>query len=132
VRQQFRRAPLAFWFSFVITLLFALPLYLFKIEVPPYQATWWISDLSFLSMTSLIFVAFIWPARFLTGWALARARKRERPRFILFRWAARLSLLPVAAIYVLLVYVTQYTSWYGAYSLFEQHAFLVPVPFLNL
>src|SRR5258707_15306118 len=72
VRQQFRRAPLAFWFALFVTLLFALPLYLAKIELTPRQAAW---------LPSLFFVAFIWPARFLTGWALARARKQEKPRF---------------------------------------------------
>jgi hypothetical protein len=132
VRQQFRRAPLAFLFALFITLAFALPLYLFKIEIPPHQANWWIAELSFLSMTSLIFVAFMWPARFLAGWALARGRKREKPRFILARWTARLLELPIIFIYALMVYVSQYTSWYGAWSLFEQHAFLVPVPFLSL
>lgn len=122
VRKQFRRAPLAFWFALLITLLFAVPLYLAKIELTPRQAAW---------LPSLFFVAFIWPAHFLTGWALARARKRERPRFFLLRWIARLGELPVVAIYALIVYVSQYTSWYGAWSLFEQHAFLVPVPFLS-
>ncbi len=41
-------------------------------------------------------------------------------------------MVPVAAIYVVLVYLTQYLSWYGVWSLYEQHAFLVPVPFLGL
>ena len=36
-RSQFRRAPIAYWFALAITLLFALPLYLLKIEpvIPP-------------------------------------------------------------------------------------------------
>lgn len=123
VRQQFRRAPVAFWIALFITLLLAIPLYLLKIELTPRDAAW---------LPSLFFVGSIWPAHFLTGWALARGRKRERPRFIMIRWLARLTALPVVAIYVLFVYVSQYTSWYGAWSLFEQHAFLVPVPFLNL
>ena len=63
---------------------------------------------------------------------LARARKREQPRFFLFRWTARLGTLPVVVIYVFFAYFTQYLSWYGSFSLFEQHAFLTPVPFLGL
>jgi len=38
--------------------------------------------------------------------------------------------LPVAALYVLVVFFSQYTAWHGVLSLYEQHAFLVPVPFL--
>ncbi len=40
-------------------------------------------------------------------------------------------MVPVVAIYVVVVYFTQYLSWYGHLSLYEQHALLVPVPFLD-
>jgi hypothetical protein len=40
--------------------------------------------------------------------------------------------IPAALFYVLIVFFTQYTSWNGVWSLYEQHAFLVPVPFLGL
>ena len=59
--------------------------------------------------------------------AVPRARRRDKPRLFLFRWAARLSTVPE-----LIVYFTQYVSWYGTFSLYEQHAFLVPVPFLGI
>lgn len=123
VRRMFRRAPIAFWFALLITLGFSLPLYLLKIEYVPREIVW---------LPSVVFVVFILPARIITGWALARARKREQPRFFLFRWAARLGALPVVVIYVFFAYFTQYLSWYGSFSLFEQHAFLTPVPFLGL
>jgi hypothetical protein len=123
VRADFRKAPWAFAIAFVVTLAFALPLYLLKIEVVPREAAW---------LPSLVFVLFIFPARLLTGWALARAARREEPRHWFFRWTARVPLLPAAGFYVLVVFFTQYTSWNGVWSLYEQHAFLVPVPFLNL
>lgn len=123
VRQLFRQAPIAFWFSLLVTLLFALPLYLLKVAVIPREVVW---------LPSLVFVAFILPARFITGWAVGRARHHSDPRHFLFRWASRLAGVPIAATYVFIVYFTQYTSWYGSWSLFEQHAFLVPVPFLSL
>jgi hypothetical protein len=123
VRRMFQRAPIAFWLALLVTLLFALPLYLLKIELTPREVAW---------LPSLAFVIFIFPARLLTGWALARARQREQPRLFLSRWAARLAAVPVVGIYALIVYFTQYLSWYGAYSLYEQHAFLLPVPFLGL
>jgi hypothetical protein len=123
VRADFRRAPWAFLIAFVTTLLFALPLYLLKIESVPREAAW---------LPSLVFIVFIFPARLLTGWALARAARRTTPRHWFFRWTARLPLLPAAAFYVLIVFFTQYTSWNGVWSLYEQHAFLVPVPFFGL
>jgi hypothetical protein len=123
VRRLFRRAPLAFWLSLLITLLFALPLYLLKIEGTPREVAW---------LPSLVFIVFIFPARLLTGWAIGRARKRQDPRFFLARWAARLAALPVVGAFVFVLFFTRYTSWGGSWSLFEQHAFLLPVPFVNL
>jgi hypothetical protein len=122
-RRNFRYAPWAFAMSFVVTLLFALPLYLLKIEMVPREAAW---------LPSLVFIAFIYPARLLTGWAMGRAVHRAAPRHWFFRWTGRLPLLPASAFYVLIVFFTQYTSWNGVASLYEQHAFLVPVPFFGL
>lgn len=123
VRQMFRRAPIAFWLSLFITLLFALPLYLLKIELPPREIAW---------LPSLLFVVFIFPARLVTGWAVSRANRRAEPRHWFFRWTSRLALVPVVFFYVFFVYLTQYLSWNGALSLLEQHAFMVPAPLMNL
>jgi hypothetical protein len=123
VRRQFRRAPLAFGFAATITLLFALPLYLLKIELVPADAAW---------LPALLFVVFIFPARLLTGWACARSHKRQTPRHWFLRLVARLSLIPIAALYVFIVFLTQFTGWHGVWGMYEQHAFLLPVPFLGL
>ncbi|WP_395743859.1 DUF4013 domain-containing protein [Prosthecobacter sp.] len=123
VRRLFLRAPVAFWFSLLITLLFAVPLYLLKIELTPRELAW---------LPSLLFVIFIFPARVLTGWAMSRATRREAPRHWFPRWVARLGIVPVAVAYVLFVYLTPYLSWNGAWSLLEQHAFLVPAPLMAL
>jgi hypothetical protein len=122
-RRDFGRAPWAFAFAFVITLLFALPLYLLKIQIVPRDAAW---------LPSLVFIVFIFPARLLTGWAVGRANKRTTPRHWFFRWTGRVPFLPAALLYVLIVFFTQYTSWNGVWSLYEQHAFLVPVPFFGM
>jgi len=123
VRALFRRAPIAFWLALLITLLFALPLYLLKIELPPRDLTW---------LPSLVFVGFILPSRLLTGWAVSRGLRQVQPRHALFRWMGRLAVIPVAIVYVLFVYLTQYVSWNGSVSLLEQHAFLVPAPLIAL
>jgi hypothetical protein len=123
IRERFRRAPWAFAFSLMILLLASIPLYLLKIEMIPREAAW---------LPSLVFVAFLAPARLLTGWAYARSGRRDRPRHWAFRILGRLAIVPVAAFYVLIVFLAQYTSWGGAASLYEQHAFLLPVPFLQM
>jgi hypothetical protein len=123
VRRLFLRAPLAFWFALLITLLFAVPLYLLKIELTPRELAW---------LPSLLFVIFIFPARILTGWAMSRALRHEQPRHWFPRWLARLGIVPIALAYTLVVYFTPYLSWNGAMSLLEQHAFLVPAPLMAL
>jgi hypothetical protein len=123
IRQNFKRAPLAFWCALLATLLFALPLYLLKIELPPRGIVW---------LPSLVFVLFIFPARLLTGWAFGRARRQPSPRHGLIQWASRLGLLPVILLYVVIVYLSQYLSWNGTLGLLEQHAFLVPAPWASL
>jgi hypothetical protein len=123
VRAQFRRAPIAYWLALSITLLFSLPLYLLKIEPPP-RELWW--------TLTIFFILFIYPARLLTGWAVGRALHHTRPRFFLLRCAARFAAVPVVLFYILVLFFTQYTSFLGPASIIEQHAFLVPVPFLAL
>lgn len=122
VRRLFRHAPLSFLSSLLFTLVLALPLYLLKIEATPREVTW---------LPSLVFVLFIYPARVLLGWAVGRASRRTRPAWRLLVWPCRVASFPVAVAYTFIVFLTQYTSWYGAWSLFEQHALLVPVPFLG-
>lgn len=122
VRRDFKRAPIAYWIALAFTLALAVPLYLLKIEIVPREAAW---------LPSLVFVVSIFPARLLAGWAVARGSHRRRSRWQAIRWASRLAMLPLVALYVLVVYFTQYLSWYGTWSLLEQHAFLVPAPFLG-
>ncbi len=101
----------------------SIPLYLLKIEMVPRDAAW---------LPSLVFVAFLAPARLLLGWAYARSERREAPRHWLLRWMGRLAIIPAALLYVLVVFLAQYTSWEGVTILYDQHAFLLPVPFLSM
>jgi len=120
VRGRFRRAPWAFAFALAVLLLASIPLYLLKIERVPRGAVW---------LPSLVFVVFLAPARLLVGWAHARSVRRDRSRHWFFRLLGRLAIVAVAILYVLVVFFSQYTSWGGAGSLHEQHAFLLPAPF---
>lgn len=122
IRKLFRKAPLAFWFALLITLALALPPYLFKIQ-QVYPEFYW--------LFSFFFVLLVYPGRLLAGWAVGRANARATPRFFLVRWLSWSAAFAVSFIYVFFVYLSQFTSWNGSWSLFEQHPFLVPVPFLG-
>lgn len=123
VRERYQRAPWAFAFALVLTLVAAVPLYLLKIEMIPRETVW---------LPSLVFLGFMFPARVLTGWAYGRSLRREPPRHWFFRWSGRLAMLPVVGFYLLIVFFSQFTAWRGVWSLYEQHAFLLPVPFLGM
>jgi len=122
-REVFCRAPLACLVAQVLLLTLALPLYLFKVELIPREAAW---------LPSLLFVVSMLPARLALGWAVARSRNAPGRRHGLIRLLSLAAVLPLVASYVLVVYFTQYLSWYGIASLYEQHAFMVPAPFMGL
>lgn len=123
IRERYRRAPWAFAFSLMVLLIASIPLYLLKIEMIPREAAW---------LESLVFVIFLAPARLLTGWAYARSGRRDAPRHWILLVLGRLAIIPVALFYVLVVFLTQYTSWNGVANLIDQHAFMLPVPFLKM
>ncbi|MDX1965647.1 MAG: hypothetical protein SFV23_00625 [Planctomycetaceae bacterium] len=120
IRRLFQRAPLCWFLAVVLLYALALPLYLFKIAAPPQDAMWFVT---------LIFVATIYPAKILIGWAYAKARQREQPTWFFFRWPARLLLLPLLAVYLFLVFFTPAIGAAGRRVLFEHHALLLPTPF---
>ncbi len=109
----------------VALILTPIPLYLLKVEATPQEVMW---------LPCLVFVAFILPARIATGLAIRRARRRVESSG---RWAAisrslvRLLMTGVVAVYLTFVYVSQYTSWDGLATWFQQHAILIPVPFFS-
>ncbi|MCH1494187.1 MAG: DUF4013 domain-containing protein [Rubripirellula sp.] len=126
VRQLFSAAPWATFLAMVFALFITpIPLYLLKIEATPREVVW---------LPCLLFIAFILPARIAIGLAMRRAESKTiRPTFIgkASRFLARIGIGSVVAIYVLFVYVSQYTSWDGLLTWVQQHAILIPVPFLN-
>ncbi len=126
IRRDFRRAPWAWLLAMVLSLVITpIPLYLLKIEATPREVMW---------APCLLFVAFILPARIATGLALRRARRRPEPSgrwATASRWIVRLMMPAVVGVYLLFVYVSQYTSWDGLATWVQQHAILIPVPFLS-
>ena len=126
----FQRAPLAWWIALSVALLASVPLYLATIELTARELTY---------LISLFFVAFLYPARLLAGWAMGRSLKHQqsaRPmtwaRFAISTFLVLPATAPVILFYVLILWVSQYTAWFGPASLLVQHAFMVPVPFLGV
>jgi hypothetical protein len=120
VRQLFKNAPFSWLITMLITLTMALPMYLFKIALPPSDMMW---------LVTIVFIVSIYPAKVITGWAYHRAVARERRAFWGLRWLTRLVLLPLLAMYVFLLFFTQFIGEHGKGVLFEHHAFLLPGPF---
>ncbi len=120
VWRQWRRAPLWHLLSVLLLLILALPLFLLKIEEIPRELLW---------MLSVVFIVFSWPSRFLLGWAYYRGRQRERPRA--WWWALPVAslVMPLAMMFVVIMFFTRYTSWNGSWSMLENHVFLLPAPF---
>jgi hypothetical protein len=126
----FQRAPLAWWIALSVALLASVPLYLATIELTQRELTY---------LVSLFFVAFLYPARLLAGWAMGRSLKHQRKsrpvtptRFLLSTFLVLPAAAPVILFYVFILWVSQYTAWFGPASLLVQHAFMVPVPFLGV
>jgi hypothetical protein len=120
VRQLYWNAPFSWLITILVTLTFALPMYLFKIVLPPRDAMW---------LVTIVFIVSIYPTKMITGWAYHRAVTRERQASAGLRWLSRLFLLPFMALYVFLLFFTQFIGEHGKGVLFEHHAFLLPVPF---
>ena len=76
VGERFRRAPWAFALAFTITVLAALPLYLFKIERVPREVA---------GLAGILFVGSLFPARIACGWAYARGGLRDDRRHWFWR-----------------------------------------------
>lgn len=119
--QVYRRAPFAFALALVALMLPAMPLYLFKIEALPSPVL--------VAMTAALFVILLLPGKILSGWALARANRREEPVTWLVRWLVPCTVAPVVVAYVAAVAVSQLFVWEGRYGLIDHHAFLLPLPY---
>lgn len=117
---MYRRAPLAYVTALSVLLAMAIPLYLLKAELLPREAVW---------LPNMVFVASILPAKLLVGWSVYLAQHRDSNAILVWQIVAALLEVPALVGYILVVSATPYISWYGLASLYEQHAFLLPVPF---
>ncbi len=114
------RAPFSHILALLLTLLFALPLFLLKVEEIPTELLWTLS---------IVFVMFTWPARFVIGWAYGRGTVREQPHRWWIRYPVFMLAVPISFVFVFVLFFTRYITWNGAWSLVENHVFLLPAPF---
>ena len=122
IRQSFMRAP---WFcalSLFVLCGLAIPLYLLRIEATPSELVW---------APSLIFVAFMLPAKLLIGAALGYADKRDNLRHWMLRWPAFAVVFVSVVSYVGALYLAQLIASQGAFVMYFQHALLFPAPLVS-
>ena len=120
VRRKFKRAPLAWMVALIVIYVLSLPLYLFKVAALPRDAVWGIT---------LIFVATIYPTKLLLGWVYYRSSARTKNAWFGWRWLGRTIVLPLLAVYVFLLFFTQFIGIHGSGVLLEHHVFLLPIPY---
>jgi hypothetical protein len=121
-RELFQHAPITWLITIITVYLLSLPLYLTKVVLPPADAMW---------LLTLVFIASIYPARIVTGWAYHRALRnceQGRRSWLVTRLVTRLLVLPLVGTYVFILFFTQFISEHGKQALFEHHAFLLPWP----
>lgn len=115
-REVWRRAPFAALFALLITLALSLPLFLFKIVLPPRDALWLVTPM---------FIVGLYPGKLLTGWTIYRAANRPAPAWGPFRWLATLLSVPVVFVFTFILFFMQFAAEHGKGALFEHHAFLL-------
>lgn len=120
VVRNFGRSPLAHLFALLTAMILAVPLFLLKIEDIPRELLWTLS---------VVFVLFSWPSRIAIAKAYHRGQQKQNASRWWLRWPAIILALPIAATFVLIMFGSRYVSWHGAYSMIENHVFLLPAPF---
>lgn len=120
IRELYRRAPIAMFLSIVVLYALSLPLYLFKIVKLPQDVYWLLTP---------IFIASIYPAKILIGWAYSRAMQKEKRAWVILRWPLWLALAPLLGIYVFVLFFTPAIGAAGRAVLFQHHGILLPWPF---
>jgi len=113
------RVPVHWAIATVLLYAAAIPLYLTKVRLLADDANWLLTPL---------FVVLIYPARLMFGWVYARGRNRQIKARRLVRWPVTAIIIPVIAAYAVILFVTPLVSEAGHAAIFENHAFLLPIP----
>lgn len=123
VRSLYAHSPIVWSLSLVVLYVLALPLYLFKAFLLPADAMW---------LITLVFVVSIYPTRILLGWVYHRAvrkREAEKKAYWLIRWLFGILIILLLAVFVFILFFTQFLGEQGKLVLFHHHSLLLPAPF---
>ncbi|MEI8020779.1 MAG: hypothetical protein WCH39_21425 [Schlesneria sp.] len=120
IRELYCKAPLVMFVSVVILYALSLPLYLFKVAALPQDV---------YGLITPIFIASIYPAKILIGWAYSKAVRTEKRAWRILRWPLSLLLFPILAFYVFVLFFTPAIGAKGRAVLFQHHGILLPWPF---
>ncbi len=119
VRQVIHRVPVHWAIATILLYAAAVPLYLTKIRLIDAGALWLLTPL---------FVVLIYPSRIMFGWVYARGIRRSEAASRLIRWPVALLMIPALAAYAGILFLTPLISEAGRAAIFENHAFLLPIP----
>ncbi|MEC9094767.1 MAG: DUF4013 domain-containing protein [Planctomycetota bacterium] len=121
-RETFKRVPIRHLVLLLAIFVFALPLFLLKIEkIFP----------ELLFLPAIVFITFMLPTRFLSGWTYLSACRKEKQASLWVRWPVWILQLGLALTFAGFVFLMRFVTWTGAGGLFDQHAFLIPAPFVE-
>ena len=119
VRAIVRRVPIHWAIATILLYAAAIPLYLTKVRLLADDAVWLLTPL---------FIVLIYPTRLMFGWVYARGQRRTDPAGRLVRWPVNTLMLPALAAYAVILFITPLISEAGRAAIFENHAFLLPIP----
>lgn len=117
---KWRCAPVASLLAMVVMLLVSIPLFLLKVERIPTELFW---------LLSVLFIGIGWPSRLVWGRVFHYATSRPAPASWQLRFPVAVTAVGSALVFAVFFFLTRYTSWNGTSSLFENHVFLLPIPF---
>lgn len=119
VREIICRVPLRWAVATILMYGLAIPLYLSKVVLTPQDAHWLFTPL---------FILVIYPTRILMGWVYGTGMQSEARATKLIRWPTKLFMIPALGFYSLILFFLPLISEAGPRAMFENHAFLLPVP----
>lgn len=118
-REIICRVPIRWAIATVLLYGLAVPLYLSKVVLPPADAYWLFTPL---------FILVIYPTRILMGWVYGQGIRKEQRAGRLIRWPTKVFMIPLLGLYSLILFAVPLISEAGPRAMYENHAFLLPVP----
>lgn len=119
IRKIISQVPIRWAIATILLYGLAIPLYLSKVVLPPADAYW---------MFTPLFIVVIYPTRLLIGWVYGTGIGKPKPAKRMISWPVKLAMLPLLAAYAFLIFLLPFISEEGPRVMFENHAFLLPVP----